>query len=194
MSGLDLITVDSVSPQAWRNGGGLTRELWAWPSAPAWQLRISLADITRDGPFSAFPGVDRWFTVVEGDGVVLQLGGRRLALDAHSAPLQFDGALAPGCSLQGGATRDLNLMSRREAGSARLQRVQADLEWFSGAALRALFTVSPLTLQIDAADAARLPAWSLLVGLHAGCQRWRAVAEGDAPRAWWIEFTPRAPA
>jgi environmental stress-induced protein Ves len=40
----------------WRNGGGRTRELLAWPSAEDWQLRVSVAEIEADGPFSAFPG------------------------------------------------------------------------------------------------------------------------------------------
>ena len=39
-------SADHVAPQRWRHGGGRTRELLAWPSAPHWMLRISLADIT----------------------------------------------------------------------------------------------------------------------------------------------------
>lgn len=53
----------------WRNGGGQTRELLTWPAGSApdqWQLRISRADIDYDGPFSAFPGVQRWFAVLKG--------------------------------------------------------------------------------------------------------------------------------
>ncbi len=190
---LDLIAVHSVAAQHWRNGGGVTRELFAWPSAAHWLLRISLAEITRDARFSAFPGVERWFAVVQGDGVVLQLGGQRVALDCHSAPLHFDGAQAPWCGLRGGATRDLNVMTRRDAGSCGMQRLQTDVEWFSTAPLRALFTASPLTLQIDDADAAALPAWTLLVSRRGSRQRWRAAAAGDAPAAWWIDFTPILP-
>jgi environmental stress-induced protein Ves len=37
-------------------------------------LRISVAEITRDGPFSAFAGVQRWFAVLEGAGVMLRAG------------------------------------------------------------------------------------------------------------------------
>ena len=55
-----------VEPQRWRNGAGFTRELLAWPSAGDWQLRISVADIDADAGFSVFPGVERWFSVVEG--------------------------------------------------------------------------------------------------------------------------------
>ena len=51
------ITADDVAPTPWRNGGGRTRELLAWPHVADWKVRVSIADIDRDGPFSAFPGV-----------------------------------------------------------------------------------------------------------------------------------------
>lgn len=74
-----MIGVDRVEPQPWRNGGGTTRELLAWPRGAAeWQLRISVADITRDGAFSRFDGIDRGFAVVDGAGVrccALWVGG-----------------------------------------------------------------------------------------------------------------------
>jgi environmental stress-induced protein Ves len=40
----------------WKNGGGVTRELLAWPGGGDWQVRISVAEIEADGPFSSFPG------------------------------------------------------------------------------------------------------------------------------------------
>lgn len=108
-----LIHLDDVAPQPWKNGGGQTRELLAWPNAwpyaGDWSLRISLADIETDGPFSAFPGITRWFTVVQSRGVVLHFGSRTVTLRPGSDPVQFDGAEAPGCTLIDGPTRDLNL-------------------------------------------------------------------------------------
>src|SRR4051812_3988364 len=72
------IDTDDVPPSPWRNGGGVTRELLRVPvpddagaAAGGWLLRISLADIASDGPFSAFEGMDRWFAVVGGAGVRL---------------------------------------------------------------------------------------------------------------------------
>nr|WP_281375226.1 HutD family protein [Aquabacterium terrae] len=177
--------VDRVAPQPWRNGRGATRELLAWPDAADWQLRISVADITQDGPFSSFPDIERWFAVLEGDGVVLQFADRRVALDVHSAPLPFDGAAAPQCSLQGGATRDLNLMLRRSAGKGLMQRVQSDEEWFSIAAMRAVFTTGGARLQIDDADAAVLPPWTLAWSPQASRQRWRLRSDA-APHAFWL--------
>src|SRR5665811_1616202 len=54
----------------WRNGGGVTREVVASGASVAsggsggsdprdFDWRISIADVSRPGPFSAFPGVDR---------------------------------------------------------------------------------------------------------------------------------------
>ena len=106
------VHADRVAPSAWRNGGGQTRELLTRPAAGEWQLRISLADITRDGPFSAFPGVQRWFGVVAGAGVALRFGQEVQTVTADSPAFEFDGTAAPQCSLLGGPTRDLNLMLR----------------------------------------------------------------------------------
>lgn len=191
---MKLIGLDQASAQAWRNGGGITRELFTWPASEPWQLRISVADIGADGPFSAFAGVDRWFAVAEGDGVELQFGDAQHRLRTDSAPLFFDGAAAPGCKLLGGATRDLNLMCQRHAGRAQMLRVQAGAEWHSAAPLRALFTTAPLRLMIDGSPAAELPAWTLAIGTQAAQQRWCVVDAAHAAPAWWMAFAPHAPA
>lgn len=116
-----LITLDEVAATPWRNGGGVTRELLAWPSASDWALRISVAEVARDGPFSSFPGVQRWFAVLSGSGVRLTVAGEVRELTAGSPPFQFDGGVDTGCQLLAGPTRDFNLMLRR--GTARLHRL-----------------------------------------------------------------------
>lgn len=184
---LSVIHCDRVAPQPWKNGGGQTRELFVWPPGGPWSLRISVADIRAAGPFSPFPGVERWFTVLEGDGVVLTFAQRRAVLDTGSAPLHFDGSDAPDCELSGGPSRDLNLMVRHDAGHGLMQLASAGAEWLSRAPLRAVFTTGAALLQINDTDAARLPAWSLAISTHAAQQRWRV--DGDAPlRAWWLAF------
>lgn len=110
------ITVADTAPQPWRNGGGSTRELLAWPSAAHWRLRLSVADIDTDGPFSVFDGVQRWFVVLQGAGVALSIAGRAHAQRLADAPLCFDGAARTDCRLLDGPTRDLNLMLRQAAG------------------------------------------------------------------------------
>ncbi|HRD98625.1 MAG TPA: HutD family protein [Rubrivivax sp.] len=177
--------------QTWRNGGGSTRELLAWPEAGHWSLRISVAAIARDGPFSAFAGVQRWMAVLRGDGVLLHLGDSPTTLTSDDPPLLFDGASAPVCQLLGSPTQDLNLMWRPDAGSGRMARAAADEEWSSRAPVRAVYTLDPVWLQIDDSDALAIDAESLAWHEDAATQRWRLRATGDATvRAWWMEFTP----
>jgi environmental stress-induced protein Ves len=187
---LQVLRCDQVEPQAWRNGGGRTRELLVWPHAHHWQLRISLADIDRDGPFSPYPGVDRWFAVVEGAGVRLQLPGGAKSIDTDSAPLQFRGEDAPGCDLLDGPTRDLNLMVQRGHGHAAMQRDEPGVEFRPRAALRALFSADPVTLQIDGSDARVLAPFTLAWSDGGSHGLWRLHSEPERPRAWWMDFQP----
>jgi environmental stress-induced protein Ves len=115
-----VVRFDDVAPQPWRNGGGVTRELLAWPNAADWQVRISVADITADGPFSSFPGVDRWFAVLMGEGV--WLGQPPRAVRGADDAVGFSGESAPDCRLIAGATRDLNLMLRRDRATGVMRR------------------------------------------------------------------------
>lgn len=187
---MNLVRCDAVEPQPWRNGGGLTRELLAWPAHGEWSLRISVADIRADGPFSAFPGVDRWFAVLQGNGVLLGLPNGRRSLEIKDEPLAFRGEAAPYCELLDGATRDLNLMLRRDAGRGAMQRAQAGEDFAPRARFRALFSVDALLLQIDGSDALHLPTFALAWDAGTAHGRWRIA--GDAPvRAWWIHFEPR---
>ncbi|MBI2768466.1 MAG: HutD family protein [Burkholderiales bacterium] len=122
----NLVSLADVAATPWKNGGGVTRELLAWPSAQDWRVRISVAEVEQDGPFSRFDGVQRWFAVLHGAGVRLDVEGRLHELTSASEPLAFDGGAATNCTLIQGATRDFNLMSR--GGPARLQRVRGTLD------------------------------------------------------------------
>lgn len=136
-----MIDADNVPPTPWKNGGGQTRELLRLPGPGSdsndWRLRLSLADITANGPFSAFPGVRRWFAVIEGDGVVLRFADIERAVRRGDTPVSFDGAAAPGCRLIGGATRDLNLMLRGLAGE--LAAASAGTAWAAAWPRRGFF-------------------------------------------------------
>ncbi len=57
-----------IAARPWRNGGGTTRELLARPTDDAWRVRVSVADVVADGPFSSFADVSRWFAVIDGAG------------------------------------------------------------------------------------------------------------------------------
>jgi environmental stress-induced protein Ves len=145
----------------WRNGGGRTRELLAWPTREDWLVRVSVAEIESDGPFSAFEGVDRCFAVLAGAGVVLSLPRGEVRLHAGDPALAFPGEAAPLCRLIAGPTRDLNLMTRRLAGRGSMQRepLAGRLRWHG------LYANDTLWWSDDAQGALpALDAWHL--GLH----------------------------
>src|SRR5215203_2096219 len=116
-----------VASQPWRNGGGLTRPLLVRPRGDRWQVRVSIADVSANGPFSRFPGVQRWFAVLDGAGVVLTIGSTEHRLDTASDAFSFRGDVAVRCRLVDGPTRDLNLMLNGVPGSMR--RVVAAQAW-----------------------------------------------------------------
>lgn len=180
-----------LSARPWRNGGGVTRELLAWPAGDDWRVRVSVADIDRCGPFSAFPGTARWFAVLEGEGVVLTLPGGEVMLHPGSPPCAFDGADAPGCRLVGGPTRDLNLMLRGAAG--RLAPVAEGDTSVPSASQCGLFAVVAGEVEIDGGTPPlALPAMSLAWWSEAPRSiRWRSTTGGPAagPSAWWLGAT-----
>lgn len=183
---LQIVHADAVEPTPWRNGGGRTRELLAWPPGPDWKLRISLADIAADGPFSAFPGVQRWFAVLSGAGVVLHFADGDRRLDSSSAPLAFDGAAAPGCSLVAGPTRDLNLMLRSGA-NGRMERAASGIAWDAPEPWRACFVGGAARFLYADGREVTLAANTLVVDLPPGPRR--LVAQGSEPM-FWIAAVP----
>jgi uncharacterized protein len=111
---MEIIPAASLKEQRWRNGGGVTREVAAGAvgtdGLPAW--RLSLADIGTDGSFSEFPGMDRIFTVVDGDVAFLTVNGTQHQMERFR-PFRFDGGSSAECSLPTGPCRALNVMARR---------------------------------------------------------------------------------
>lgn len=126
-----LVDLDAVPAQSWRNGRGLTRELLAWPDAASWRVRLSVADISASAHFSRYEGIERWFAVVEGDGVVLHAHGSERLLTRADAPLRFDGGVPMYCTLLEGETRDFNLMA--PPGAAQMWRVRGRRSLRAGA-------------------------------------------------------------
>lgn len=122
-----VVRLADVPATPWRNGGGVTRELAAWPAADDWCWRMSVADIGSNGAFSRFDGVQRWFAVLGGAGVELEVNGARQRLTAGDAPFCFDGAAATHCRLLDGQTLDFNLMVRQGCGPSRMVRVSGSL-------------------------------------------------------------------
>ena len=159
-----LVRASDATPVPWKNGGGVTRELLRLPAdgSDDWTLRISVADIDADGPFSPFPGISRWFAVLTGGGVRLRWPERALHLHAGDAPLHFDGGDAPGCTLLDGPTRDLNIMVRSSQATASVVAAAFGDEQAASRTLgMGFFALRPVRLQGPQEAPVEMPALSL---------------------------------
>lgn len=172
----------------WKNGGGVTREIAASPEgAPLddFDWRVSLADVSADGPFSSFPGVDRTLTVVEGAGMDLMVGGEHHIVDEPYWPHDFPGDLETDGRLLGGPVVNLNVMYRRGRTAAEVAVVRGTLRLLApegGTALAVALedgaVLEGRDIELDCYDAVvadraspaviRTRGWALLVTLSAG--------------------------
>jgi environmental stress-induced protein Ves len=93
----------------WKNGGGTTTELFCIEG-----LRLSIATVQSDGPFSIFPNVDRILMLIEGAGFHLLSGtGLDKILNDYTTVLHFSGEESIQCTLINGKCRDFNVMTDR---------------------------------------------------------------------------------
>lgn len=192
---LHVVQRDHVEPTPWRNGGGTTQELLVWPQPEGWQLRVSVARIDHDGPFSAFPGVRRWFTVLEGAGVALRWPTRTRRLTRGDEGVTFDGAEAPECQLLHGATTDLNVMWDARMPVHGVQRVIPGMAWSASAQWRGVYVDAACTLQVGSgvdAELLALPRGALVWRDHALTDAW-CIRSPEPLRAWWMWASPVQP-
>ena len=106
-------------PESWANGAGVTRVIakgWICRSSNDFDWRLSVADVTTSGSFSALPGVDRVITLADGPGLLLKVDDEEFALDPFR-PLRFAGEARTQCQVVE-PTRDFNVMTRRDVCSA----------------------------------------------------------------------------
>ncbi|MBN8946876.1 MAG: HutD family protein [Rhodanobacter sp.] len=112
-----IVRLSDCPLRPWKNGLGRTREIAVQPSAAGMDdflWRVSLAEVDSAAPFSAFPGIDRQITLLDGAGFTMTLDdGRSHALTAPFVPFAFPGEAKVEVALAGGPTRDFNLMLRR---------------------------------------------------------------------------------
>lgn len=137
---MEIIRYAELKAQPWRNGGGVTREVaqgrlsaagagagpavrvqdtaptqdTAWVQDAAWDWRVSIAELTKAGPFSHFPGMDRVLTVIEGDLLLLQVDGAEHPLEKYR-PFRFSGDADSAGALPTGDIRNLNVIARNGA-------------------------------------------------------------------------------
>ena len=97
--------------QPWKNGGGTTHEIWRAPDADAYDVRVSLAEVTGSGPFSVFPGYRRW-TFLVGPAPITLVGELPIELVAIGDHVELPGDAALTATLRGGPTQLLNVLAR----------------------------------------------------------------------------------
>jgi len=122
------LTARDYKRMSWKNGGGITTELLLEPKSDGTaHWRLSIAEVTKSGPFSDFAGYARTIMLIDGPGFVLDFEGHpSKRLDRRYEPFQFDGGWKTDCTLIDGPVRDFNLMAARGAGAASLTVVKLD--------------------------------------------------------------------
>lgn len=130
-----VLRADEREAVPWKNGGGVTREIAAWPEGAgtgdfAW--RVSLAEVAADGPFSAFPGVERTLTLAEGAGMHLTVDGAPRTLSERLVPRDFPGDVPTDCRLLAGPVVNFNVMYRRDGVRADTAVVRGTLALTAG--------------------------------------------------------------
>ncbi len=182
-----VVKLADVAPTPWRNGGGVTRELAAWPPAGDWNWRMSVAEVAQSGPFSKFDGVERWFAVLAGAGVRLEVAGQAQTLGATDPPFCFDGAAATDCQLIDGSTQDFNLMLQKSRASARMLRLGQS---YAG------IVYAPKTIAIYAINTGASVLFNdEKLEIEPASLAWRSVNETAqvrviAAQSLWMEITP----
>lgn len=109
----------------WKNGGGVTRQLAAWPEKSGlddFGWRISTARVDASGPFSRFAGIDRTLAVIDGRLDFYQEGQQPLQLTDEGPAVSFAGEVPIEAGPVGGTVTDFNLMTRRGQYTHQLSR------------------------------------------------------------------------
>jgi hypothetical protein len=120
-----LRAVDRIATP-WKNGGGVTCEILAWPEGAGFEdfdWRVSMAEVAASGPFSRFAEVDRVLVVLDGRLRLTVEGLPSFDLSLDSPPAAFPGDAPAYAELLEGPVLDLNLMTRRGRALARLERL-----------------------------------------------------------------------
>ncbi|MDN7874899.1 HutD/Ves family protein [Burkholderia aenigmatica] len=117
---IDVYPLESVAPEPWRNGGGVTRTL----ATGGADWRVSLASIERNGPYSRFPGIDRVSLVLSGNGVSLTGTDVVVRLGPWIAA-EYDGDADWHATLIDGPSLALNVMTRKDRYRASVRLVDS---------------------------------------------------------------------
>lgn len=156
---MQVVSSTAFRRMPWKNGKGETAEIAVTPPGAdlaGFDWRISMATVAEDGPFSAFPGIDRTLAVLDGAGLRLSIGGAApVALTPADAPLAFPADVSAAATLIGGPVHDLNVMTRRGRFRHRMSRIATAGEIAAPSAVTVVFALAALDVRCGA-DHARL--------------------------------------
>jgi len=113
---VQLIPANEYQRTRWKNGLGWTREIIRHPEASEnWSWRLSIAEVDKDGPFSAFENIDRELILLSGEGMRLDFAdGESVILNPPHDKHRFAGERELHASLISGPTQDFNVMWHRD--------------------------------------------------------------------------------
>ena len=118
------LTETDFKVMAWKNGGGVTKELYRFPhdeDENLFYFRLSMAKIKASGPFSLFPNIDRTLLLLNGNGFKLHSPNSSIVLlDKSFSPISFKGEEPIRCELLDGECQDFNVMIDRRWGKTRV--------------------------------------------------------------------------
>lgn len=127
MSALRIIRPADYRRVPWKNGGGITQDVLLLPddaSHDDFDVRISLAPIVEEGPFSSFPGIDRHITRLSRAPLSLAFAQETRELK-RLEPLYFDSVQQPRSVLPDGPAQVINVMTRRGRWNAQVMPAAA---------------------------------------------------------------------
>lgn len=123
---MQILRAANYKVMPWKNGLGSTTEIAIFPADAKlddFDWRVSMAQVTSDGPFSSFPGIDRTLLVIDGAGIDLNVHGRVPVRIDRNTIHSFPGDQQTSATLIDGPITDLNVMSRRGIVSQHVRRI-----------------------------------------------------------------------
>ncbi|WP_424814772.1 HutD family protein [Roseococcus sp. YIM B11640] len=104
----------TLQPRPWANGLGISHNIAQHgDGACGFGWMIATAELSGDAAFSHYPGIDRVFTIIEGQGATLTLEGSGPLRCRPFVPAGFPGDQATHCTMDGIPGRAFNLMLDR---------------------------------------------------------------------------------
>lgn len=101
----------------WKNGRGFTSEIAIYPVNSTlkennFSWRLSSAEVSENGPFSGFPGCERYLAVIQGEGLYLRFDHKTERVTQNSL-LKFSGEDLVESELLNGKIKDLNFIVKK---------------------------------------------------------------------------------